>query len=109
MFCTVVFSATVAVSEAATTAAAETPVTPLLFSVPPPMMDPPDPTLRTVTYISTMNGMAVPEAAAVGVMTAAALSALDPAVPIRVRKLLALAAEDVQTPNAARRNVFPAA
>jgi hypothetical protein len=49
MFCTVVLRETVAVREAATTAAAETPVTPLLFSAPPPMMDPPEPTLRTVT------------------------------------------------------------
>src|SRR3954452_16771627 len=107
MFCTVVFSETVAVSEAATTAAALTPVTPLLFRVPPPITDPPEPTLRTVTSIQRANGIAVPEAAAVGVMTAAALSALLPAVPIRARKFEAFAAEEVQTPAATMRNVLP--
>src|SRR3982750_1887747 len=108
MFCTVVFRDTVAVRDAATTAAALTPVTPLLFSVPPPMIDPPEPTLRTVTSIQTANGIAVPDAAAVGVMTAAALSALDPAVPIRALKFEAFAAEDVHTPAATSLNVLPA-
>src|SRR4051812_12137569 len=95
---TVVLIVIVDVTCPTTTAAAETPVTPLFRSIPPPSPVPDEPLVRTVTRKSTKNGIAVPVAAAVGVTTAAAESAELPAVPIRTRKLEAFAADEVQTP-----------
>jgi hypothetical protein len=81
-----------------TTAAAETPVTPLFHNVPLPSMVPELPLVLSVRVNSAANGTVVPEAAAVGVIIPTTASPVVPPFPILTLKFEALATVLVQVP-----------